>query len=1124
MGESASICGTQAGELAPMQLWIEQVQPRAAKVSERYRDPVRIDHYNFVCQQLLQCTGDEALAKAGYLHGLDTRSLRAVLDEGVVAVDKLLEGRRQLQSLDQGDPDVTQRLVNNFLPVIEDPRAALLLIVETLHHADTEGVMDQFCRSFLTSPVELPLAVPSINAPSPSFLGFVVAPICGFLGLWPERNLAEDLAMYHMDRARMFELLQLVRSSDILREIDRRLELVRDALREHAALGVPDLAFRWHHLASIDHRLKEGARFGSKMHHVSLASQIVVRCQTDQHCYEALGVLSLSTFFKSHHRIFEDTLARPKPTGYRAIRTTLLHKPEGESGTLIRVEILPASVDDERPRHLNLSRVNLLSQNRPTRRENIEVFAPDGRSVELPEGSRVLNFVSQIHGDLVALARGAFVNRSRADLLAQLQPGDIVQIDKGTELHLLPDGWEKQVPKQTVRRIRQCFQQAVNKKLPEKARQYLRSQLREHNVDDADSIEDGALDSFVTESAHSLSSESILKIPPESWLKHIGRFASAMGPQSESQKEMSLPVIDSSLVFRFVQDLVQRVKSSPRVHRNMIIVPQSLLRAFDEMKMCTRCTPTLSGKVVGKIEGRTLVVHEAGRNCGAMGELIEWRRSGTRGQHFVIEAANRVGLAAAAFKAVKDRELDIVEHCGTALGPSLAVFRFQLQGIASTQIEDLWRALNEVPGVIRVFRPGDKVPQFLEAPLPPRDVERSAFALSQPLYICGPAIRDDAHFYGRDRELGQLEGLMDECRRGDKGHVAFVVGPLKVGKTSLINRFTRKLRADDPACTVIYTQCPLGAGWEKVEADLRSKLETEIRARALHRDNPIPANLKEIGLYDLAVDFLQMYGKSLLFVIDEAMQVLARNSADSGILQFVGWAQNQRGVCVVLCGPKASIHRLDWECVQLYRSSDRIEIGRLTPEEVRSLFLAEKLGVRWINVPATVALEVHKSTAGNPYWCSLIAKSAMESMQGRTLLTYSLTDIQRAQVRCIEYNIEAFVDRFLDPIWTTEERLVVQAILSFLAELPLSGPPMPEADLIGHLGERIKTVRRSKVSSLLSELHDRGTLQQSHHLDARAWHFGPPILRAFFEKRRATIEELLERNSEKGNHGLSLSN
>lgn len=1094
----------------------------ADRASERYRDPLRIDHYNFICQQLLQSTGDEVLAKAGYLHGLDTKCLKDVLDEGEEAVGKLLEGRRQLQSLDQGDPAVTERLVNNFLPVIEDPRAAILLIVETLHHADPEGVMGQFCRSFLTSPIELPVAIPSTNAPPPSFLGSVLAPICGFMGLFPERNLAEDLAMYHLDRARMLELLQLMRSSDVLMEIDRRMEIVRSVLKTQETLGAPDLAFRWHHLASIDRRLKEGARFGNRMHRVSLASQIVVRCQSDQHCYEALGVLSLSKDFKPHHRIFEDTLAGPKPTGYRAIRTTLLHKPEGEAGTLIRVEILPATVDEERPSLLNLSRVKFLSQNRPTRRENFEVFAPDGRSVELPEGSRVLNFVSQIHGDLLALARGAVVNRSPAHLLAQLQPGDIVQIDKGTELHLLPDGWETQVPRQTVRRIRECFRQAVNKKLPEKARQYLRGQLRENNVEDADSIEDGALDSFVTESAHSLRSELMLKIPPESWLKHIGRFASAMEPQSEPQKEDPSLAVDSALVFRFVQDLVQRVKSSPRVHRNMIVVPQSLLRAFDEMQMCTRCSPTLSGKVVGKIEGRTLVVHEAGRNCGDKGELIEWKRSGTRGQHFVIEATNRIGLAAAVLKAVKDRELDIVEHCGTSLGPSLAVFRFQLQGIASTEIEDLWRSLNEIPGVIKVFRPGDIVPQFLEAPLPPRDVERSAFAISQPLYICGPEIRDDAHFYGRDGELGQLERLMDQCKRGDKGQVIFVIGPLKVGKTSLINRFTRRLRADDPDCAVIHTQCPLGAGWERVETDLRAKLVAEIRARASHQDTPILANLKEIGFYDLAEVFLQKYGTTLLFVIDEAMQVLARNSAESGVLQFVGWSQNQRGVCVVLCGPKASIHRLDWECLQLYRSSDKIEIGQLTSGEVGSLLVAEKLGVRWIKVSAEAVHAVHKATAGNPYWCSLIANSAMGLMTGKTSMIYGPTDIERAYLRCIQYNAEAFIDRFLDPLWTIKERIVVQSILSLLAEVPLTGPPMPEADLLDNLSERINTDGRSRVSAILSELQDRGTLQQVLHQDARAWHFGPPLLRAFFEKRRALVEEMWKRDAEKGHDDLSL--
>ena len=79
-------------------------------------------------------------------------------------------------------------------------------------------------------------------------------------------------------------------------------------------------------------------------------SRIVVRCQSDLQCYEVLGRLSLTKEFEKHQRDFVDYMAQPKLTGYRAISTTVLHRTRDDVGTLLRVEILPSSVDDARLR------------------------------------------------------------------------------------------------------------------------------------------------------------------------------------------------------------------------------------------------------------------------------------------------------------------------------------------------------------------------------------------------------------------------------------------------------------------------------------------------------------------------------------------------------------------------------------------------------------------------------------------------------------------------------------------------------------------------------------------------------------------------------------------------------
>lgn len=1098
--------------------WMDITEPRAAAVNERYRDQNLLRHYRQVCLYLFQFTNDEALAKAGYLHGVGRTFLKEVIEDGVNEIYDLLEGRRRIQAV-LDDPKDTQRFVNKFLRTIEDPRSAILLVVETLHHADCEGIMAEFCKNFHSQPTELPAEVPAIRPPNPSLLRLIVAPLSKFLGLWHERNLAEDLAMYHEDQKRMTEVLQFVRSDEVVAEITERLKLIHRVLAQNGRMQEFKSNYRWHHLASIARRLEDGGHLGKMKHRVSLASEVLIECADEQQCYEALGVLSLSDEFKKHHREFEDTLAQPKQTGFRAIRTTLVHQPAGAMATLIRVEILPPGTENERLRPLNLSRLNEFSQSRSARRkhmEKFEVFAYDGRSVQLPHGARVLNFVSQIHGDLVARARGAIVNRNRVDLLTPLQPGDIVQIDTGTELRELPLGWQDQVPPETVNRIRESHRKVLKRvlaeneqdrkrSLAEKGRQYLKSELFRCGIEDVESIETAALDSFVEECALSLSKQLNLSDPPDSWLDQIGQFACNIGQEEGQQPTVQSSVLTPALVERFVQALIQLVTSSPRVHRNMISVPESLFKkGFDQIKICSRCSPTVSSDVIGKIDERNLVLHEAGRTCAAQGEPVEWKRCGTRPQYFLVEAWNRVGLAADVLNAVKQKGLDILEHCGTSIGPGLAVFRFSLQGITSTAIASLESSILQISGVQRVFGPNDATPQFLEAPLPPRNIERSAISVSKPLYICGPAIREDAYFYGRENELDSLEALVNECKMGERGQLVFVTGPLKVGKTSLLNRLSRRIRANDPGCAIVHSMCPWGGGWDEVASDLRSTLITQIHGQAAYRGSDTPHVPTDIGLREGVDLFLKQSGSTLLFIIDEAMRILSRNPKET--LEFLGWALNRRGVCVILCGPKTSIRRLVPDCQYLFRSSHNIPVSGLNEDEVRSLLRAEKLGVKWVKVSKEDAIAVHKATGGNPYWCSVIAKAIMDFKFGDLDVTYNSEIIERAEDKAIS-SLETFLDRFTDSAWTVTETTIARNIFSLIADRPDNMPSITEPEILDQLSRTLGTAHTTEAISMLFEMADRGTLQRFEELGLPIWQFGSPLLRRYYAQCRKEIED-----------------
>ena len=199
----------------------QQIRPKVAASCERYCDPVMLRHYEHVSSTLLDATGDWDLALAGYLHGIsDISVLRQVLKPEQTDVVTIIEERRRMMSLNPDDPEVSERLISGFLPHMRDVRSLFLLVVEALHHADAEDVMGQFSRSFDNLPSDLPKDLPVVPRRDPGitdarFLRAVIAPVCAHLGLWRERNLAEDIALFGTDRGLMESWLSFVRQARV---------------------------------------------------------------------------------------------------------------------------------------------------------------------------------------------------------------------------------------------------------------------------------------------------------------------------------------------------------------------------------------------------------------------------------------------------------------------------------------------------------------------------------------------------------------------------------------------------------------------------------------------------------------------------------------------------------------------------------------------------------------------------------------------------------------------------------------------------------------------------------------------------------------------------------------------
>lgn len=1111
--------------------WIAYVknQARRSRLKELYEGDL-LTHYEHVALSIFNSQNDITMAKAGFLHGVEDEAfVKACLKADYSEIQPILSDRWRALALDASDVSLPEWLQNEVLPTL-DPRGLVLLVVESLHHADSKDVGWRFSRSFHTQPMWPPHELPTIRRKmsfdiETSFLKAIVAPVSEYLGLWAERNLAQDLALLREDRSRVVQLVEFLQERNQQIEVQRRQELIRQELRESDDIQVQ---WRWHHAASLDRRLRrlETKNNEEWRHKVSVAGRVIVECTNEQDCYAALGRLHLSAIFEPHERIFQDSMARPKLNGYRAIHTTLLERSErGEERTLWRVEIIPRGVHRRRTERLNRYNFEPLDKVRYGSPEKMKIFTPDGFARFVPAGARVLNLALQIHSDLVAWVSGALVNRRRVDLLHPLQPGDIVQFEKGMQPLLdLPEGWEDKVPSKSVRAIRHAYRRAVRKSREASGRQVILEELGRY-VDYAHEIEQSTLDLLISECAAHFPSRLI---PPQqdggSWWRE--QFA-LHHPQQGGGK------INDTVRNQFLQQLRTLIENSPRSRRYMVTMPPTLRESFDEMVMCEQCGPRAGDKVLGRIKGRVLIVHRNRCAEARDGVPIEWRQGVIRSQYFVIEETNRVGITSEVLVHVAQRGIDIIDLAGTSLGPSWAVVRFQVHNLSSRQVQELADDLRQIPGVLRVFAPGDPVPPVLEGVLPRREGRTTTFRKVINPYPAGPDIQDDAYFYGRTRELNQLTRLLEitKGRAPSQSRIVFVTGPLKVGKTSLLNKFCRDLRATDLQCGIVQVQCPRMHGWNHIAKRLHQGLVKEIEAVSTRRALSLPFDWAHHTLEELCDLFLHQVGSTLVFVIDEAISMmkesLDRNATES-FHRFVGWIRDTPGALLVLAGPKSSSRNLPDSYQELLRGVESVVPAELTVREVQELLRAEKSGLppNAISVPLRQAENIHRLTGGNPYWCNVLGRTILEKVPEQYQLTYSQKLVLGAQRAVLHERPEVFRDRFWDDEWLEEirkgkkPRTFLRVIAAIITTLTLENSHQKNtamsrndmgSSVLRLLATSVLTFDEAIIEAALEELQDRGTINSELRGDTVWWKLSAPLLGEFAKAEAGSLQRLWRR-------------
>ena len=281
----------------------------------------------------------------------------------------------------------------------------------------------------------------------------IYAPIANRLGMHSLSTEFEDLgfsAMYPM-RSRM--IAQAVRDARGNRKelLNQILESLQACLQREGLPG--QVHGREKHLYSIYEKMREKRRAFNEIMDVYAFRIIVDKVDT---CYRVLG--AVHGLYKPFPGRFKDYIAIPKANGYQSLHTTLF----GLHGVPIEIQIRTQEMEEMAnngiaAHWLYKSKDDVINGNHARTRqwlkgvlelqqsagsslefiENVKIdlfpdevyiFTPKGRIMELPKGSTPVDFAYAVHTDVGNSCIACRINRRLAPLSEPLESGQTVEI------------------------------------------------------------------------------------------------------------------------------------------------------------------------------------------------------------------------------------------------------------------------------------------------------------------------------------------------------------------------------------------------------------------------------------------------------------------------------------------------------------------------------------------------------------------------------------------------------------------------------------------------------------------------------------------------------------------------
>lgn len=620
------------------------------------------------------------------------------LVEGVTKLDKI--------KFVSAEDEQAENLRKMFFAMAKDYRVIIIKLADRLHNMRTLDA--------LKPEKQIKIATQSLK---------IYAPLAGRLGLSFVKCELEDLAMRYLYPDDYYELVEFIKTKS--KERQQFIEKICDELKAKLQeLGIEgEVNGRQKHLYGIYKKMLKQGKNIEQIYDISAVRVIVNEVQD---CYTVLG--AIHTMWMPLPGRFKDYIAMPKPNGYQSLHTTVITKFKETFEIQIRTYEMHRIAEYGIAAHWKYKegktgatkiddQINWLREVMDTQREssdshefleNIEgnvftdevyVFTPKGKVLNLPVGSTTVDFAYAIHSAVGNKCIGAKVNGKIVPLNTVLNTGDIVEILTTNSGKGPSRDWIKFVKTASART---------------KIRQYFKKEMKEENIKRGKDMLEREAKRRGYNLSELLSTAGLNYIMNRYTLSSIDDLYASVGFGGLTTNQIIVKLIDYFKRDLLSKNPVAEIKTTSTTGKSSS-GSGVLIRGYDDflVRLSHCCNPVPGDKIVGYVSrGRGVSVHCV--DCPNVKNmeperLIEAKWDDVISQNFLaslkIYCENKGGILAAVTTIISNMKISITGAFARSDNDTgTAEITVMLEVKSTDQVEDVIKKLKTLPEVIDVHR------------------------------------------------------------------------------------------------------------------------------------------------------------------------------------------------------------------------------------------------------------------------------------------------------------------------------------------------------------------------------------------------------------------------------------